>query len=194
MNDSLNKKTQLRKDMSKKRENLHVEDVKKLSEQICTRLYELHPLKGAKSIMGFVPIRNEVNLMPFLEQQMKSGKTILLPRVEDNGEMLAVEFKGWDKTKISSYGIAEPVGEPYPEDKIDVVLVPGLVFDGNGYRLGYGKGYYDRFLPRLKNNAFKCGSCYDFQIVEDVFPHEKDIPVQWILTDKSELGIDWDYF
>jgi 5-formyltetrahydrofolate cyclo-ligase len=122
------------------------------------------------------------------------ARTVLLPRTKKTGDMEAVKFTGWEHILRSPYGILEPEGEAYPVDEIDVVIVPGLVFDFKGYRLGYGKGYYDRFLKQLRPEAFICGVAYEFQVVEKVFPHEKDLPVHWIVTEKSELVIDWDYF
>ena len=73
--------------------------------------------------------------------------------------------------------------------QIDVVLVPGLVFDSSGHRLGYGKGYYDRFLSLLYPHTFICGVCYDFQVADNVFPHPGDIPMHCIVTEKSEIVI-----
>lgn len=187
------KRKQLRQEMMEKRSRLLPEQVEQMSRQICHKLSELKPVQDARNIMGFTSIRNEVLLMPWLEE-ISAQRKILLPRVETDGNMSAVEFHGWDKIKKGSFGIAEPLGEPFNPANIDVVLTPGLVFDYQGYRLGYGKGFYDRFLKRLRPDAFICGVGYEFQVVENIYPHEADVPVHWIVTDKSELGIDWNYF
>lgn len=190
MND---KRDELRKEISEKRKILVPEEVAALSSRICDKLYQMDKIRKAKVIMGFSSIRNEVNLMPFLEELMPE-KTIVLPRVMDKEVMEAIEYRGKDYTTSGPFGIIEPEGKPFDPQKIDVVLVPGLVFDYKGYRLGYGRGYYDRFLPRLRKDTFLCGVCYDFQVVETVYPHEADFPVHWIVTDKSEVAINWDYF
>jgi len=183
----------LRKQMMVKRNILSHLEVDTLSQQVCRRLEELQPLQQAKVIMGFSSIRNEVNLGPLLQKLQRQGRTILLPRVEGN-IMQAVEFRPGEDMGRGSFGIREPLGEPFAVDKIDVVIVPGLVFDANGYRLGYGKGYYDRFLPRLNQQCFKCGICYEFQVVDNVYPHPGDVPVHWIVTDHSEVAVNWDFF
>ncbi|HZK44421.1 MAG TPA: 5-formyltetrahydrofolate cyclo-ligase [Syntrophomonadaceae bacterium] len=184
---------QLRQDMIAKRNELSLARVQQYSETICKKLLELPDVENARSIMGFSNFGNEVQLMPFLESQIPSKK-ILLPRVEKGGEMVAVEFTSWDNIKSGPFGIKEPIGEPYDLQMIDVVIVPGLVFDANGYRLGYGKGYYDRFLKGLRKDAFLCGVGFDFQIIADINPHESDLPVHWVVTEKSEIVVNWDHF
>lgn len=183
----------LRKQMMARRNGLSNLEVDKLSQQVCRRLKELQPLAQAEVIMGYSSIKNEVNLIPWLQKLKQQGRTILLPRVQEN-RLVAVELKEEEDMDRSSFGICEPRGEPFADNKIDVVLVPGLVFDVNGYRLGYGKGYYDRFLPRLGKHCFNCGVCYEYQVVDNVCPHSKDVPVHWIVTDRSEIAVDMNFF
>ncbi|HWQ74741.1 MAG TPA: 5-formyltetrahydrofolate cyclo-ligase [Syntrophomonas sp.] len=186
-------KTALRSEMKAQRNLLAPEQMAQASVAIAKRINDLLPVQKARTIMGYASIQNEVALESFYEQQRRQGRTILLPRVQ--GDLIeAVEWKGWKETKVSSFGICEPVGSSFPPEEIDVVLVPGLAFDGRGFRLGYGRGYYDRFLPELRPGAFKCGICYEFQVVESVFPHAEDVSMHWIVTDHSELVIDWDFF
>lgn len=192
--DLIRQKNARRRSMLISRRQLTNQQVKQYSAGIIARLEQLEPIKNARSIMAFFPINNEVNLLPFIDRGLEAGRTILLPRVEAGGEILAVELKNWEQTRVGQLGIREPVGPGYDPAKIDVVLVPGLVFDVHGYRLGYGKGYYDRFLCRLDARSFMCGVAYEFQVIDDVFPHREDVPVHWIVTEKSELGIDWNFF
>ncbi|HOQ09196.1 MAG TPA: 5-formyltetrahydrofolate cyclo-ligase [Syntrophomonadaceae bacterium] len=194
MQDILAWKKQIRNEMKERRQQLSPAEVEQLSQQIRQRIEELYPIQKAGRIMAYASIGNEVNLVPLLEKWRREGRTILLPRVERGGRMEAVVWTGWDQVQSGPFGIREPLGEPFDPAAIDAVLTPGLVFDYKGYRLGYGKGYYDRFLPRLRSSAFICGICYEFQVVENVFPHEGDIPMHWIVTDRSELVISWDYF
>lgn len=194
MAGTYNKRNELREQMMEKRNHITAAQIEQWSIKVCRKLMELEPIRRAQTIMGFAAIKNEVNLNRFLNEEKHQGKTVLLPRIESEGVIEAVEFTSWEKTRKGQFGIAEPIGNVYAPQSIDIVLVPGLVFDGNGYRLGYGKGYYDRFLPKLAKDAFICGVCYEFQVVEDVFPNDNDIPVHWIVTDKSELVVDWQYF
>lgn len=183
----------LRQEMLHKRNELAKDTIKLYSETICQKLKELPDIENARNIMGFSSFGNEVILMPFLESLL-TDKQILLPRVEKGGEMVAVPFTSWDNVKSGPFGIKEPVGEPFDKEKIDVVIVPGLVFDPNGYRLGYGKGYYDRFLKGLRKDSFFCGVCFDFQVIDNIHPTERDVPVHWIVTEKSEIVVDWNHF
>jgi 5-formyltetrahydrofolate cyclo-ligase len=184
----------LRAKMAEHRRQMSLQQVQTYSGQIAAKLMALTPLLKAQTIMGFISIDNEVDLRPLLNQLLGQGKTILLPRVEKDGSLAAVEFKGWQDTRAGAFGIPEPIGEKTSLENIDMVIVPGLVFDGHGYRLGYGKGYYDRFLRLLPATTFACGVCYEFQIVDDVDPHGGDMPVHWIVTEKSELVLNWDFF
>ncbi len=184
----------LRQNISAVRNNMTEEEIWTRSKKIANRLLDLEPVQKAKTVMGFHSIRNEVNLMPFMEQMKQAGKIIVLPRVIDSRLMEPVVYQSSDQMTVGYHGILEPRGDACPPEDIDVVLVPGLVFDARGYRLGYGAGYYDRFLPMLKNNAFICGVCYEFQVVDTVYPQDHDVAVNWVLTDLSEIVIDWDYF
>ncbi|MEA1961360.1 MAG: 5-formyltetrahydrofolate cyclo-ligase [Bacillota bacterium] len=194
MEDITPKRNELRAEMKTNRNALSSQQVEDNGKMIADRLQEVYLVSRAQTIMVFASIQNEVDLRPFIENMQQKGKRILLPRVEKDGSLSAVEFTTWESCVKSSMGILEPVGPAVPMEEINVVLVPGLVFDGAGYRLGYGKGYYDRFLKDLQSDTFKCGVCYDFQIINDVLPQPTDIPVHWIVTDKSEMGIDFNYF
>ena len=190
----LARKKQLRTEMKHRRDQMAAAEVQHCSQQIRQRVEELNPMQEAQNIMAFASINNEVDLMPLMEKWRQQGRTILLPRVEAQGKLVAVEWTGWEDIQAGPFGIREPLGKAFDPRLIEAVLVPGLVFDYKGYRIGYGKGNYDRFLPHLSDSAFICGVCYEFQVVENIFPHQHDIPMHWIVTDHSELVISWDYF
>lgn len=184
----------VRKNMIQMRRKLLLEEVASLSRCIIDKLYLLEPIINARCIMGFNSIGKEADLKPFMDWARKKGKTVVLPRVEDACNISAAKLESWEDMQAGKLGIMEPRGEAYPIDEIDVVLVPGLAFDYNGYRLGYGKGYYDRFLSRMKKRTFLCGIGYEFQVISDVHHCKWDVPVHWIVTDRSELVIDWGFF
>ncbi len=190
--DQDNMRKSLRQIMLEARNQLTAAEVQEMSGSIISKLSAFKQIAQAQNIMCFLSIKNEVKLYPFIEQAREQGQRILVPRVESDG-IKAVEYQ-LERTRRGSFGIIEPEGEPVDEKLIDAVLVPGLVFDYNGYRLGYGAGYYDRFLPLLRPDAFLCGVCYDWQVVETILPQEKDVPVDWIVTDKSEVVVNWDQF
>lgn len=184
----------LRREMSARRGQMPRAQVEEYSRSIAVKLMVLQPLHQAHAIMAFAGIDNEVDLKPQIALWQAEDRRILLPRVEPGGGLAAVEFHGWQHTHRSRFGIQEPLGEPVDPGDIEVVIVPGLVFDGRGYRLGYGKGYYDRFLKLLPACTFLCGVCYDFQLVDTVLPHQADVAMHWIVTERSELAVNWDFF
>lgn len=186
-------RNQLRKTMLNQRLNLSMDAVQMRSRRIIERLRQLKVLGNAQTIMFYSSIRNEVDLKSMLEEERQTGKTVLLPRVR--GDMLeAVVFKGWENCRPGAFGILEPEGPAFDPYDIEAVLVPGLAFDQKGYRLGYGKGYYDRFLPCCSPEAFLCGAAYGFQLVETIYPADNDIPLHVIVSDRSETADDMRFF
>ncbi len=111
------------------------------------------------------------------------GKDVYLPKTEE-GNMYPVKVSG--RFSIGAYGIEEPVGERY-RGKIDVCVLPLLAVDKEGNRLGYGGGYYDKFLR--ENACLRIGYCYDFQVIERVENEPLDVKVQYIVTDKRTIKI-----
>lgn len=194
MNDLITIRQSLREDMRLLRSRMTPQEVSEASEQIAARVLELEPVRRARTIMGYSNINNEVDLWKLLELFKDEGKTILLPRVSTDRNIEAVEYRSPSHLQMGMYGILEPTGEVFPPQDIDVALVPGLVYDARGHRLGYGAGYYDRFLPSLRKDTFMCGICYEYQVVNDIHPQESDVNVHWIVTNRSELVIDWDFF
>ena len=115
-------------------------------------------------------------------------KEVYVPVVKGN-EIIPSLLKRWEELKSGAYGILEPEEiraiEPH---KIDVAIVPGIAFDFRGYRIGYGKGYFDRLLAKM--DAMKVGIAFDFQLVEEI-PHEKhDIKMDVIITEKRILQLN----
>lgn len=185
---------ELRNRMKSLRAAMSPEQVNTYSAAICVRLLELAPLRQSQRIMVFAAIDNEVDLSSYISRLQKNGKNIFMPRTGKDGNLEVAEFTGWQDTKAGVFGIREPMAAQVDPGRIEAVIVPGLVFDVHGYRLGYGKGYYDRFLRSLSPQVFACGVCYEFQVVDDVCPHGSDMPVHWIVTERSELAINWDFF
>lgn len=189
----MQKRQLLRQQMKAIRNSMTPEAVGAKSDVIGNRLLELEPVQKAHIIMGFSSINNEIDLWPFMKQLKLEGKTILLPRV-NRSNIEAVELFFGQTLQPGTYGILEPEGEVLSPEIIDVIIVPGLVYDPQGYRLGYGAGYYDRFLAQLNPKAFICGVCYEFQICDTTEPQPGDFPVHWIVTERSELLINESYF
>ncbi|SNZ09645.1 5-formyltetrahydrofolate cyclo-ligase [Persephonella hydrogeniphila] len=150
------------------------------SKKIAQKFINLPQLKKAKNILLYYPHKNEVDTRPIIDHLLNS-KTInlFLPKVQDQ-ELIPVRIKDLSSLKKGYAGIMEPEGESISPEKIDIIVVPAIAFDKRGHRIGYGKGYYDRFLKKTK--ALKVGVAYDFQIVDKLPYEQHDIPVDLIIT------------
>lgn len=179
-------RSQLRQLAIQNRASLTAEKRTYYSKLIAACLSQEEKFRQAKMIMAFYPIRQEVDIFPLLYQQFPE-KTWLLPRVQDHLHMCAVIFSPESQTILSPFGIPEPAGDPVAPGAIDLVIVPGVAFDLKGYRLGYGRGYYDRFLPLLRANCTTCGVCFDVQVLGSIYPESHDVPVQMVITERQHL-------
>ena len=149
-------------------------------EKIAERFFSLPQVKSARSVFIYNSIRSEAPTSYVISKLSEMGKTVLLPRVEGRA-MVAVEYKIGVPMSESSFKISEPQGVAF--DGIpDVTVTPLLAVTKRGERLGYGGGYYDRYLQ--DKNTFKIGYCYDFQVIEDVFAEEHDVKLDVVVTDK----------
>ena len=174
-------KSELRKIVRQRKGQFTQQQLCELSLPIIERIRPL--IADAKTIVAYYSLPDEVYTHDFINELKDQGKTVYLPRVVSNEDMVLCLYTGAESLKEGAYGIMEPVGQEISAgDRIDVVLVPGMAFDGSGNRLGRGKGYYDRFLSHLSTPLPKLiGVCFDFQKV-DVVPTEKcDIPVDVVV-------------
>lgn len=141
---------------------------------------EAHPaFRAAHIVLLYYSLKDEVDTHEFVRKWSRE-KRILLPVVVGDDLELRV-YTGPEDLTTGSYGIEEPTGELFTDyAAIDFVAVPGVAFDNAGNRLGRGKGYYDRLLPRL--TAFKAGICFPFQLVKEVPAEPFDIRMDTIIT------------
>ncbi|MCA1745185.1 MAG: 5-formyltetrahydrofolate cyclo-ligase [Bacteroidales bacterium] len=144
------------------------------SREIVEAIEQLEVFQKAHTILAYWPISGEVDLRDLLNR-WQTKKELLLPVVKDDFLEIRL-FEGENNLAAGlAYGILEPTGAPFKAfRKIDLVLVPGVAFDREGYRLGRGKAYYDRLLPKL-TNAHKLGVGFSFQLVDQVpsEPHDE---------------------
>ncbi len=159
-------------------------DKQALDEQSLVRIKQLmsHPrLIAAKTIMMYYSLPDEVDTHEAIRQLVKQGKTVLLPVVTSEDSMILRRYEQATDLRTGAFGIMEPVGQHFNDyDQIELAVVPGVAFDAEGHRLGRGRGYYDRFLPRLPH-AYKLGLCFDFQKVEHVPTDANDIRMDEVL-------------
>lgn len=141
------------------------------------KIAELPEYRSAHGVMAFVGMNSEPDTDALFALISADGKRLLLPRVE--GRELVV-CDGGGPLAASSFGVQEPTGPALPLDVIDFVIVPGLAFTAEGDRLGYGAGFYDRFLPRT--DVPNAGVCFREQIVDALPIHENDVRVQRVIS------------
>lgn len=133
-----------------------------------------------KSFFVYMSFSSEAPTDKLIAYLLGQNKRVYCPRTE-NGEIVPIEYG--EDFELSSYGIREPIGKAY-DGEIDVAVLPLLAVDERGIRLGYGGGYYDRFLKRHPETE-RVAYCFDFQLVREVPREEWDVPAEKIVTDKQ---------
>ena len=186
----MDKKT-LRNEVVAKRDLLTEKDYLEYSQIITDTLYEMDAYKDAKRIMIFISLGSEINTHPLIKQAIKDGKSVVVPITIPNPKHLkASELWDFSELEVGFHNILSPkeefirVVEP---GTIDLILVPGAIFAKDGYRIGYGGGYYDRFLGSLEKPVPKIGIGFDLQIMDKVPTADHDIPVDLIITEKRVI-------
>ena len=136
--------------------------------------------KQAKTIYGYLPYNQEVRTVPMLEQAQKDGKRVAVPKCYGD-EMRFIWLDDLTAVEKGYAGIPEPVADgPVADDETALVLMPGMAFDPQGHRIGYGGGFYDKFLAQEPNHP-TLALCYEFQMLPYLETEEYDIPVDTVL-------------
>jgi len=165
-------KQQLRKWIKEERKRL---DTKELSEILVKKLKETAEYKMAKHIMFFYPLEYEINLLSLLNDE---SKMFYLPKI-DGENLLCCSYKNGDMLCESCFKTKEPLSEPIDKTILDLVIVPALAVDKNNYRLGYGGGFYDRFL--LGMNCKKIVCIPKEFIIDTVFTEQHDVKIDKVV-------------
>ena len=184
--DIAKRKKNLRERMKERRADNENRDVKE--SLLCNNFFQLldgleKKMAGAgtrRTVFVYLSFSSEAPTDKLIETLQEKGFTVLCPRIE-NQEMFAVEH-GEDFT-LSHMGIREPVGKAY-ENPPDYIILPLLAADRSGNRLGYGKGYYDKYLCKYPK-AKRIGYCFDFQLIKEVPQDKHDEKLDFIVTDKQ---------
>ena len=184
-----NTKNSLRKSVLSFRISLDKNDVLSMSDDIFRQFLSIEKIQTSSRFMLYVDFRNEVATRDIISKLLDLDKEVYLPvTLKNDKKLIPKRIFSLDDLVSGAYGILEPkIDAPTIEPSfLDVVVVPGSVFDRKGYRTGYGGGYYDRFLEGI--DATRVGICFDFQLVEDVFPEEHDKRMDFIITEKNILS------
>ena len=173
-------KTALRKQIREKKRAMTEEQIVEASARLGELFAESEAYRQAKSIYGYLPYNQEVRTVPMLERAIRDGKRVAVPKCYGD-EMRFIWMEDLSKVEKGYAGIPEPIEDgPVAEDKTALVLMPGLAFDPQGHRIGYGGGFYDRFLAEEPEHP-TLALCYDFQMLPELETEEFDIPVDSVL-------------
>lgn len=177
----------LRKEMMNKRNSILEEEKKERDICILNKLLKTSEYKNSKVIFIYIGYSSEINTSNFIKKFLKDNKVVCVPRTNYEGKyMEAVVINSLENLSKDKYGILEPDKDlnPIDIDNIDLVILPGLAFDNKGGRLGYGGGYYDKYLSNMSDDVVKIALCYDFQVVDNVPMEEHDICADLLITDR----------
>lgn len=180
------KKEDLRKLGKIKRREMSEKEVLGKSKKAAEFFLNSEIYKKAKVIMLYYPLGNETDTSAVLESALIEGKTVIYPITDINtNEITPIIINSETQFKKGAYSVFEPVEKIVYNGKIDVILVPGIAFDKSGFRVGFGKGCYDRFLEN--SAALKVGFCYDFQIADKIDYDEYDIKMNYLVSESGMI-------
>ena len=178
-------KTALRKQIREKKRAMTPAQIENASHDLGLQFAASPLYKEAKTIYGYLPYNQEVRTIPMLEQALREGKRVAVPKVYGD-EMKFIYLDDLTKVEKGYSGIPEPIlDEPVADDATALVLMPGLAFDPQGHRIGYGGGFYDKFLASEPDHP-TLALCYDFQMLPHLETEEFDMPVDCVLW--AEIG------
>ncbi|MBZ9688757.1 5-formyltetrahydrofolate cyclo-ligase [Clostridium estertheticum] len=189
----INLKDNLRKNMLHQRKNMKMENVSVFSNRIIETIMKLQEFINCKNIMLYLSFDNEVNTYTLAKWCLDNGKKVIVPYcIKETREIIPFEINNLtnDLTK-SSFGIMEPKHNLLKKadiEDIDLIIVPGVAFDEHCNRLGFGAGYYDRFLPKREKNTSIIGISYDYQVINKIPTDVYDVPLDLIITEKRIIS------
>jgi 5-formyltetrahydrofolate cyclo-ligase len=181
-------KKRVRAEVLARRDAIDPEERARLGADIVRRFVALPQVREAHAMMVFWSFGSEVPMGPLIARLVDAGVTVALPRIVD-GELEARSWRPGESVTETHFGAKEPAGGAViAPERLDVVAVPGVAFDRQGRRVGYGGGFYDRFLPRTRSDALRAAVAFGVQIVDEPLPSASfDEPVHAIVTESGTL-------
>lgn len=193
-------KQELRKEIRNRKRQFSQDQLGELSLSAISKLRKHPKVMAAHTLLLYYSLPDEVNTHEWIDELVTEGKRVLLPVVVNDKDMVIREYTGKHDLAEGSFHIMEPIGKLFPEEKypeIEVAIIPGMSFDDGGHRLGRGKGYYDRFLTKLRGmevdksgtevdksdtedknlgtEVYKIGVCFGFQKLQEIPFESHDI-------------------
>lgn len=191
MMNKLNKNI-LRKYLLNERRNLTQRAILEKSKRIADMLVNFDRYRQSKKIMLYISTKTEVQTKEIIMSAQQKNKEIYIPLIQkEKHDLIPSLVYDFDhELTLGELGIVQPKKEFYrlfPPDILDLVIIPGVAFTAEGYRLGRGGGYYDRFIPKLREEAYTIALAFEMQIVKEIPLEENDVPVDCIITEKRIL-------
>ena len=173
-------KLELRQQIRQQKRQMTPEAIAEKSEKLLEQFLATDLYRNATVLYGYMSYNQEVRTLPILEQALRDGKRVAIPKCYGD-EMRFIYIEDLSAVAKSSCGIPEPIAdEPIALDETALVLMPGLAFDPAGHRIGYGGGFYDKYLSAQPNHP-TVALCFDFQMFPALETEEFDIPVDLVL-------------
>lgn len=174
-------KKELRRRIREQKRQMSLEQIEEASRVLTEKFLSTKLYRDAKTVYGYLPYNQEVRTQALLQRALDDGKKVAVPKVYGE-EMRFIYLTDLSRVSSGYAGIPEPVDDgPVAQDASALVLMPGVAFDKNGGRIGYGGGFYDRFLEREPDHP-TVALCYGFQVVEKLETEDHDIPVDMVIS------------
>lgn len=181
-------KKEMRMKVQSLRDSVSLEERIKKSKIIAEKFLKTEEYMEAKNLLIYFPFRSEIDTTIIIKDALKKGKKVILPRVSNEKLELYFVKDLSEELKKGSFGIMEPVPslcKPATIEEIDLAVVPGVAFDANLNRLGYGGGFYDRLLENLPSEIKKIALAFEIQVVLEIPVTKKDKKIDMIITEKN---------
>lgn len=173
-------KKALRAQIRVQKRAMTIEEIEERSAKLVEKFLASDAYKNAKTVYGYLPYNQEVRTTRAMEQVLKDGKGLALPKIYGD-RMDFIVVTDLSQVEKGYCGIPEPIhDEPLATDETSLVLMPGMAFDREGHRMGYGGGFYDKFLEREPNHP-TIALCYEFQLLDHLDVEAHDIPVDEVI-------------
>ncbi len=178
-------KAELRTKLRGERKGLNPDQKQVWDKELCDELWKLVQEQEAQVIHCYLPLPEEIQLWPFLERVLDAGIELHAPKITGKGILKSLILRDTNTLKPATFGTLLPIQEVWAEKTPEIIICPGLAFDHLGNRLGYGGGYYDRFLAE-QFDALRIGLAYPFQLLESVPAEAYDQSVDLVLVSNKK--------
>lgn len=182
----------IRKEILNNRNKLNTNLIKEFSKEIQNNLINNDVYKNSNSIFIYISFGTEVETIDIIKNALNLGKEVYVPKTnKSTKEMDAIRINNFDNMTVDKWGILEPISVDKNKigENFDLIIMPGVAFDRDGNRIGYGGGYYDKYILNHSKESKRLALAYDFQIVKNIKNEEHDIKVNYIITEKEFIEI-----